>query len=221
MKLTTLQIKAAPLPHWRNLSHRRLQTYPSPLTPQNTLLASLLPAWLSDPIIPRLLLLPLSVTNPKNIFSDSPHRGPNHVLVNEYKSGQGILPHEDGGAYWPVVATVSLGSAIVLDVYSKKQDENREREDLLSWKILQERKSLLITTGALYSDYLHGITEMEFDEGLSRDVICNWDLLRDKEAYEGTVVRGTRFSLTFRDVMKVKKLGKGLDFLGKRVQGHA
>jgi len=48
------------------------------------------------------------------------------VLLNEYLPGQGILPHEDGGAYWPVVGTVSLGGVVVLDVYEKRKGEDGE-----------------------------------------------------------------------------------------------
>ena len=44
------------------------------------------------------------------------------MLVNEYLAGQGILPHEDGAAYWPVVGTVSLGGVVVLDVYEKRRE---------------------------------------------------------------------------------------------------
>ena len=43
------------------------------------------------------------------------------MLVNEYLPGQGIMPHEDGGAYWPVVGTVSLGGVVVLDVYKRRR----------------------------------------------------------------------------------------------------
>ena len=43
-------------------------------------------------------------------FTSSPHQRPNHVIMNEYLPGQGIMPHEDGPSYHPVVATISLGS---------------------------------------------------------------------------------------------------------------
>ena len=136
--------------------------------------------------------------------------------MNEYKPGQGILPHEDGGAYWPVVATVSLGSAIVLDIYSKKQGRSEERDDAPSWRIIQEPRSLLISTDAFYRDYLHGIAEVNFDKDLTKASVCNWDLLGKREFVEGINVRGTRLSLTYRDVLKVKRLVKGFSFLGKK-----
>ncbi|KAJ9105524.1 hypothetical protein QFC21_001895 [Naganishia friedmannii] len=46
---------------------------------------------------------------------------PNQLLINEYSAGQGIAPfvqpHEDGAAYHPAVATISLGSGQCLDLY--------------------------------------------------------------------------------------------------------
>lgn len=136
--------------------------------------------------------------------------------MNEYTPGQGIFPHEDGSAYHPVVATISLGSHIVLDIYAKKPDESGEREEKPRWRILQEPKSLLITTAALYRDNLHGISEKGVDEDLNEIGVVNWDLIGRKQDFEdGTKRRETRVSLTFRDVLKVKKLGKGLNFLEK------
>ena len=139
------------------------------------------------------------------------------MLVNEYQPGQGIFPHEDGPAYHPVVVTVSLGSSIVLNLYAKKSDGSGEREDVPTWRVLQEPRSLLITTGELYKDCLHGIAETEVDKDLRKETVCNWDMLGRKADYEeGVKRRETRVSLTFRDVIKVKSLGKGFGFLGKK-----
>lgn len=77
------------------------------------------------------------------------------------------------------------------------------------WRILQEPRSLLITTGELYGECLHGISEVQVDENLNEEVIVNWGLLGDRAPFiEGRAVRETRVSLTFRDVNKVQKLGK-------------
>ena len=88
-----------------------------------------------------------------NVFGDSPHGKPNHVLINEYLPGQGIMPHEDGDAYWPVVCTVSLGAGIVYDAYPKTKTPGQQTK---KWRILQEPRSLLITTGKMYEDCLVG-----------------------------------------------------------------
>ncbi|KAE8332065.1 hypothetical protein BDV39DRAFT_137321 [Aspergillus sergii] len=202
------KITTAPLPRWTHLSHRRLQTWPSALTKSNALISSPLPSWLVSPVIPRFKSL--------GIFADAPHEAPNHVLVNEYRPGQGIMPHEDGAAYYPLVATVSLGAPIVLDLYQKGQGldgEDRRPQQ----RILQERRSLLVTTKEIYTDYLHGIAEITRDEGLGPESICNWGLLREQVRYRcGWFERETRISLTYRDVLKVAKVGNTMKFLGGR-----
>ena len=140
------------------------------------------------------------------MFENSPHGQANHCLINEYLPGQGILPHEDGAAYWPVVATVSLGGAVVLDVTEKKgggEGEQRRR-----WRILQERRSLLVTMGSAYRNTLHGIAEVGVDVDLNEMGVANWRLLGDREGVgRGRNERGTRVSLTFRDVVKVANVG--------------
>lgn len=210
-----------PLPRWTQLTHRRLQTWPSALTKSNTLLAATsLPDWLRDPIVqPRLETL--------GCFADAPHKAPNHVLINEYQPGQGIMPHEDGSAYYSLVATVSLAAPIVLDIYAKQTrtatavnnvDGERVEREITTYKyrILQEPRSLLITTGSLYSEYLHGIANALTDDDLSPESISNWYLLGDPQAYEaGSYERKTRVSLTYRDVCKVAKIGTSLKFLAR------
>ncbi|EEH39361.2 hypothetical protein PAAG_08630 [Paracoccidioides lutzii Pb01] len=215
------KILSVPVPRWTQLSRRRLQTWPSALTKSNTLLGSPLPTWLVSPIISRYTAL--------GIFRDSPHHAPNHVLINEYKPGQGIMPHEDGAAYYPVVATVSLGAPIVLEMSEKITDRantgqsgegiGAEAQETTPsrFRILQERRSLLITTGKLYTDFLHGIEERKRDADLSPEAVCNWELLGDKDTFAaGSYERETRISLTYRDVLKVSKLGNTMKFLGPR-----
>ncbi|KAJ5657205.1 uncharacterized protein N7484_000854 [Penicillium longicatenatum] len=210
------KVQSAPLPRWTHLSHRRLQTWPSTLTKSDTLLLSPLPPWLTDPIIHRF--------NELNIFADAPHGAPNHVLVNEYQSGQGIMPHEDGSAYYPLVATVSLGAPIVLNLYEKNGNCNGKESHMSMnipphgkprFRILQERRSLLVMRQHIYTDFLHGIAETAIDEDLGPHSICNWDSLREKDSYSaGWYSRETRTSLTYRDVLKVAKIGDTLKFLG-------
>jgi alkylated DNA repair protein alkB homolog 6 len=205
------QIHSTPSTRWTNLSHRRLLSLPSTLTgtARDTLIASPLPAYLSRPILPRFADL--------GLFQASPHGAPNHVLINEYLPGQGIMPHEDGPAYSPCTTTVSLGAAIVLDVYEKNLQG--EREAAARWRILQEPRSLLVTSGAMYTDTLHGIEGVVLDEDVGEGKIANWELLGEKEQYaalEGRrYERKARVSLTYRDVVKVAKVGGAMRFLGK------
>lgn len=153
------------------------------------------------------------------IFDDTPHQQPNHVLINEYKSGEGIMPHEDGSAYAPVVATVSLGSTLCLEITSKPRaagtedatnithdTDISEAEYSIPTRILQEPRSLLITTGDSYGALLHGISPVEVDEHLDASTVANWSLLTDQQRFVesgGRNVRETRISLTYRDVLKV------------------
>ncbi|KAK0129587.1 hypothetical protein ONS96_000153 [Cadophora gregata f. sp. sojae] len=210
------RIENAPKPRWKQLSKRRLQIWPSDLSKNNTLLDSPLPEWLINPVITRLLSCPISKDKPQtHIFSDSPHKRPNLVLINEYLSGQGIMPHKDGPAYYPVVCTVSLGSSLCLDLYGTSEDGTREIEP--RWKILQEPRSLLITTGELYTDFMHGIADVPNDVDLNPDTVSNWELLRSPDEFkDGHNERKTRVSLTYRDVLKVSKLGGQLGIFGKR-----
>lgn len=122
------------------------------------------------------------------------------------------MPHEDGAAYAPVVATISLGAPIVLEIYAKGAEG--EQGEMVG-RILQEPGSLLVTTGEAYTGLMHGIAGVERDEGLGLETIANWELLGNstREAVErggGVNERGTRISLTYRDVLKVSKIGLGL-----------
>ncbi|KAI1335490.1 hypothetical protein F5Y15DRAFT_245266 [Xylariaceae sp. FL0016] len=208
------KVASAPKPRWKQLTHRRLQTWPSALM-NNKLLDAPLPSWLEEPIISRLKSIPLAKgASSSHIFSDSPHRSPNHVLINEYPPGIGIMPHKDGFAYHPVVCTISLGAALCLDIH--KTNENGTLCDAPSWRILQEPRSLLITTSDLYNDYLHGIADIVQDVELSEQTIANWTLLGSAAHFsEGRNIRQTRTSLTYRDVMNVSKLGNKLGMFQK------
>jgi len=158
------------------------------------------------------------------------------------------MPHEDGAAYAPVVATVSLGASCVLDVYGKEEAEEAEQEAEVTTtttmttttrrgkvlaRILQEPRSLLVTRGEAYEGLLHGIADVKVDEDLRPENIANWDLLGEESVFlhpgdsangvegapaGGRNVRGTRISLTFRDVLKVKTMRIGVgggSMLGK------
>ncbi len=75
----------------------------------------------------------------------------------------------------------------------------------------------MITTSDLYSEYLHGIEPIATDVDISKQTIANWDLLRAPSLYQdGLHQRQTRTSLTYRDVLKVSKLGNKLGPMFRR-----
>lgn len=77
---------------------------------------------------------------------------------------------------------------------------------------------MLVTTGDLYTEYLHGIADIEEDLDLSADTVANWGLLGSHSSFgDGRNSRRMRVSLTYRDVVKVVKLGNRLNgILGRR-----
>ncbi|KAF4691656.1 Alpha-ketoglutarate-dependent dioxygenase alkB 6 [Perkinsus olseni] len=96
----------------------------------------------------------------------------NHALVNDYERGcGGIMPHEDGPAYFPVVLIVCLGSATVMQ-FGKSFEE-----------------------GEAYHDYLHSIpftdTPVEEKSTEGRD-------LGESVLADGILHRGERLSITLR-----------------------
>lgn len=102
-----------------------------------------------------------------------------------------------------------------MNLYRSKDDGALDPEP--AWRILQEPRSLLITTEQLYTGYLHGIADIEEDAELSADSIANWSLLRDADAFaDGRNIRQTRTSLTYRDVLGVSKVANKLGMFLKR-----
>lgn len=114
------------------------------------------------------------------------------------------------------MCTVSLGSSLCLNLHRSKDDGALDATP--AWRILQEPRSLLITTESLYTNHFHGIADIDEDEDLSAEGgVVNWSLLGNPEEYaSGGNVRGTRTSLTYRDVLGVSMVGKKLGLFGKR-----
>ncbi|XP_036436023.1 alpha-ketoglutarate-dependent dioxygenase alkB homolog 6 isoform X3 [Colossoma macropomum] len=127
----------------------------------------------------------------------------NHVLVNEYKPEEGIMPHEDGPLYHPTVTTISLGSHTLLDFYAPVDQtqtgvpQTEESRYVLS--LLLRRRSLLILQGEMYERYLHGIRGVAVDTLTER--VANLSAAGGQVGE--TLTRGTRVSLTIRHVPKV------------------
>lgn len=121
-RFLTESLLSAPKPKWKTLQNRRLQEWGGQmLAKNNTLMPQPMPEFFTGyPDLIRRL-------RKTRAFQGSKHGEPNHCLVNEYLAGQGIMPHEDGPAYFPAVATISLGSHTLLDVY-RYVDEDLQRD---------------------------------------------------------------------------------------------
>ncbi|XP_069500412.1 alpha-ketoglutarate-dependent dioxygenase alkB homolog 6 [Ambystoma mexicanum] len=200
------QVYSAPKPKWVHLSGRKLQNWGGLPHPRG-MLAECLPDWLHK--------------YAEKISSLGMFGGKvaNHVLVNEYLPGEGIMPHEDGPLYFPTVTTISLGSHTLLDFYhpvSRQQERNSEQDPTLQTEeerhllsLLVEPRSLLVLKDDMYVKYLHGI------KNVTTDVITNKVANADRCSVEHgeRLDRGTRVSLTIRHVPKVLKT---TIFLGRR-----
>ncbi|KAM0832160.1 hypothetical protein ACQ4PT_065068 [Festuca glaucescens] len=166
-------IYQAPAPKWKTLKNRRLQNWGG-VVHEKGLLPQALPPWLTkitDKICQWTGLFPSAI---------------NHVLINEYHPNQGIMPHQDGPAYFPVVAIISLASPVVIDftphgnlrgheytyLQTAQSDELQESngsykvEDTeeahpASLSLLLMPSSLLIFKDQAYTDFLHGIQDNE------------------------------------------------------------
>lgn len=121
----------------------------------------------------------------------------NHVLLNEYKQGEGILSHFDGPLFFPTITTLSIGSHAVLEFNKPPTEDNFQQQT--EFKLLVEPRSLLILKDDLYSFYMHSISEICEDD-LSDELISNCKNTKE------VLVRSTRYSLTIRNVPNTSKL---------------
>jgi alkylated DNA repair dioxygenase AlkB len=101
-------------------------------------------------------------------------RLPEQVIVNEYVPGQGIAAHVDRvDAFGPVVASLSLGSAVTMDFVERPAGRR------LAVRVAE--RSLMVLSGSARSEWAHGIAARRSDE------------------VDGAKMsRGRRVSITFR-----------------------
>lgn len=186
------QVYKSPKTKWTQLSGRRLQNWGGLPHPKG-MLAEKIPDWLQ--------------TFCEKISSLGAFNGKtaNHVLVNEYKQGEGIMPHEDGPLYHPTVTTISLGSHTLLDFYrrigSMEGDAPQTEENRYLFSLLVKPRSLLILQDDMYQCLLHGIQARTQD--MLTDKVVNLSAAVSKPGE--TLIRDTRVSLTIRRVPKVIK----------------
>ncbi|XP_020958809.1 alpha-ketoglutarate-dependent dioxygenase alkB homolog 6 isoform X2 [Arachis ipaensis] len=173
-------IYGAPASKWKLLKNRRLQNWGTMasyflyirfpcancvdcgVVHEKGLLPQPLPPWLTN--------LTQKISEESELFPSAI----NHVLINEYLPNQGIMPHQDGPAYFPVVAILSLGSPVVMDFTPHARfkldpqdvngndsdgEDKRLDDNYLPFSVLLMPRSLLIFKDKAYSDYLHGIKD--------------------------------------------------------------
>ena len=104
-----------------------------------------------------------------------PDRPFEQAIINEYLPGQGIAPHIDRDCFGPLVATVSLCSAVNMD-FSFDSTGDKHVQPLLP-------RSLVLLYGDARSKWRHGIAKRRSD---------TWNGQRTK--------RDRRVSITFRTV---------------------
>ncbi|KAL3649356.1 hypothetical protein CASFOL_005759 [Castilleja foliolosa] len=180
-------IYKAPISKWRSLMKRRLQNWGG-VVHEKGLIAQDLPPWLkkvTSRIYEESKLFPSAI---------------NHVLINEYQTDQGIMPHQDGPAYEPVVAILSLGSPVVMDFAPHSRFENasdtsancnehivsddepvemssgERTSEYVPFSVALMPRSLLIFKDKAYSDYLHGIkdcADQRYDEAVNVTSVVN------------------------------------------------
>uniref|UniRef100_A0A3Q3ETZ6 AlkB homolog 6 n=1 Tax=Kryptolebias marmoratus TaxID=37003 RepID=A0A3Q3ETZ6_KRYMA len=186
------QVYKSPKTKWTQLSGRRLQNWGGSPHPKGMLVENI-PDWLRT-YCDRISSL--------GAFSG---RTANHVLVNEYKAGEGIMPHEDGPLYHPTVSTISLGSHALLDFYrpvgSQEGAAPQTEENRFVFSLLLRPRSLLLLQDETYLRLLHGIRGRGQDP--LTDQVVNLPAARAQPGE--TLTRGTRVSLTIRHVPKVIK----------------
>ena len=124
---------------------------------------------------------------------------PNHALVNVYEPGEGIMAHEDGPAYSPYAAILSLGSACVFDFVSK----SLPRQCIA--QVYLPVGSLMVFHSSAYTNALHEVRFAKFDP--IDDSVFNYSALKEFSDRLGdsimcgdVLARGKRISITMRHV---------------------
>ncbi|CAM9661728.1 unnamed protein product [Discosporangium mesarthrocarpum] len=176
-------------PEWKTLRTRRLQCWGG--QPGKDFLPEPLPPWM-DPLCDNLVA--------RGVIKEEDRL--NHILLNEYQPGQGILAHTDGPYYAPLVATLSLGSDAIMHFSPRvRADEiGRVDTDPVSSLVLR-RRCLVVFTEKAYTELLHSI------DAVSTETVGAWGeggVINGRAAglLEGTQIeRQRRISLTFRRVL--------------------
>ena len=159
---------------WKQLKNRRLQSWGRSLTGDISD-DKPLPSWLqkiSEALV-SYLIFDLCDT-------------PNHVLINEYKTDEGILHHTDGPVYRDKVAILSLSSPCLMTFRRKLESQDvggGNSGDVFS--VLLQPRSLLVFSDTIYSLFMHGIADGKDTEVVGGTAPCvNMELAGVTEGQE-------------------------------------
>lgn len=144
-ELLLSHVRQAPQSRWSGSEGdgRRTQNYGG--APGSLQIAEGLPEWLA-PLVKAVV--------ESGVWGDTPP--PNHVLVNVFQPGSGLVPHTDGPLYaGPRVATLSLGSDVFLDLHEPHVAAPHA-------SLLLRRRSLNVISAEAYHQF-HGIAERASD----------------------------------------------------------
>lgn len=161
--LSAIQMEGNQNNKWKNLKTRRLQLWEMSSMDHSS---SDFPHWLQNLCN---ILVELKIFGQDTAM-------PNHVLINDYAKGEGILHHTDGPSYYPKVAILSLNSSCIM-TFRKRLDSAAIgtvfNGDLFS--VVLRPRSLLIFSDDIYEHYMHGIASgVDCDTvGVKRDSVDN------------------------------------------------
>ena len=177
-------IEAVPVDHprWTQLRGRRLQCWGGiPLRATTAAESPVKTAPTVQEVLPAWLLRLCDALVEAGVFPSS--EAPNHVLINRYENGEGILGHTDGPLYKARTATLSLAMSLTTQHPSLEEepDELSSTPPLGAVMTFQRRqptsevgilpappvacevalldRSLVVFAGPAYMDHLHAIAD--------------------------------------------------------------
>ena len=124
-----------------------------------------------------------------------------HILLNSYAPGQGVMPHTDGPAYESVAAVLSLGQDRLLYFAPRlAPDQVGHASSNPTSAILLRRRSLLIFQDDAYLHHTHGLDDLIHDPSESVNQRAPCANLDAAHAQSGDIIRVShrRLSMTFR-----------------------
>mgnify|MGYP003385100451 CR=1 FL=1 len=144
------------------------------------------------------------------------HLAPNHVLINQYQPGEGIMHHTDGPLYHDCVVILTFGFPAVMsfrprltaeqigsapspDASSNENSSKNVDETTINTpcNILLEPNSLLYFSNEAYSSYLHGIDTWDHVLQESHDDLnCHDSFVKHVSSLQNVIDKGDTKSLT-------------------------